>query len=302
MNLVQVLINGLITSAELAIIAIGLTMTFSVLRFANFAHTETAVVGAYLALLFNVTFGWSLPLSMAAAVVLTGLAGIGFYVAIFRVFRDKGDVAPMIASLGVAIAIRHIIQAIWGPQILSYDYEVEPGLNFLGGFVTRPQLGILITVPLAMIGFHLLLQYTQLGKAMRATAANPELAHASGIDTDRIIRLVWFIGSGFAALGGSLLAWDTQLDPQLGFVIVVPVFACVLIGGVGSVYGALLGALIVGIGQNVLVSLDFAELARRFVPVAADWSIPVSYKPAVVYVAVIMLLLLRPSGLMRMEA
>ena len=302
MNLVQVLINGLITSAELAIIAIGLTMTFSVLRFANFAHTETAVVGAYLALLFNVTFGWSLTLSMAAAVVLTGFAGIGLYVAIFRVFRDKGDVAPMIASLGVAIAIRHIIQAIWGPQILSYDYEVEPGLNFFGGFVTPPQLGILITVPLAMIGFHLLLQYTQLGKAMRATAANPELAQASGIDTDRIIRLVWFIGSGFAALGGSLLAWDTQLDPQLGFVIVVPVFACVLIGGVGSVYGAILGALIVGIGQNVLVSFDFAELARRFVPVAADWSIPVSYKPAVVYVAVILLLLLRPRGLMRMEA
>ena len=195
----------------------------------------------------------------------------------------------MIASLGVAIAIRHLIQAIWGPQILSYDYEVVPGINLLGGFVTRPQLGILITVPLAMIGFHLLLQYTQLGKAMRATAANPELAQASGIDTDRIIRLVWFIGSGFAALGGALLAWDTQLDPQLGFDIVIPVFACVLIGGVGSVYGAILGALIVGIGQNVLVSFDFAELARRFMPVAADWSIPVSYKPAVVYVAVILL-------------
>src|ERR1700736_2370836 len=164
MNLVQVLINGLITSAELAIIAIGLTMTFSVLRFANFAHTETAVVGAYLALLFNVSFGWSLALSMAAAVVLTGLAGIGLYLGVFRIFRDKGDVAPMIASLGIAIAIRNLIQAIWGPQILRYDYEIEPGLNVFGGFVTRPQLGILVTVPLAMVAFHALLQYTQLGK------------------------------------------------------------------------------------------------------------------------------------------
>jgi branched-chain amino acid transport system permease protein len=302
MNLVQVLINGLITSAELAIIAIGLTMTFSVLRFANFAHTETAVVGAYLAFLFNVTFGWNLALSMAAAVVLTGIVGIGIYIGIFRIFRGKGDVAPMIASLGIAIAIRHLIQAIWGPQILSYDYEVEPGLNFFGGFITRPQLGILVTVPIAMVGFHVLLQYTRLGKAMRATAANPELAQASGIDADRIIRFVWFIGSGFAGLGGALLAWDTQLDPQLGFVIVIPVFACVLIGGVGSVYGAIFGALIVGIGQNLLVSLDIAELASRFVPVTTDWSLPVAYKPAVVYVAVILLLLLRPSGLMRKEA
>jgi len=302
MNLVQVLINGLITSAELAIIAIGLTMTFSVLRFANFAHTETAVVGAYLALLFNVSFGWSLALSMAAAVVLTGLAGIGLYLGVFRIFRDKGDVAPMIASLGIAIAIRNLIQAIWGPQILRYDYEIEPGLNVFGGFVTRPQLGILVTVPLAMVAFHALLQYTQLGKAMRATAANPELAQASGIDTGRIIRLVWFIGSAFAALGGALLAWDTQLDPQLGFVIVIPVFACVLIGGVGSIYGAIFGALIVGIGQNLLVSLDFGELAAQFAPVTRDWSVPAAYKPAVVYVAVILLLLLRPSGLMRKEA
>jgi branched-chain amino acid transport system permease protein len=302
MNLVQVLINGLITAGELGIIAIGLTMTFAVLRFANFAHTETAVIGAYLTLLFNVTFSWNLALSMTAAVLLTGLVGIGLYLGVFRIFRDKGDVAPMIASLGIAIAIRHLIQAIWGPQILSYDYEIEPGLNLFGGFITRPQLGILVTVPLAMVAFHVLLHYTQLGKAMRATAANPELAQASGIDTDRIIRLVWFIGSGFAALGGALLAWDTQLDPQLGFVIVIPVFACVLIGGVGSIYGAIFGALIVGIGQNLIVSLDFSELAAQLAPVTGDWSLPVAYKPAVVYVAVILLLLLRPSGLMRREA
>jgi branched-subunit amino acid ABC-type transport system permease component len=302
MNLVQVLINGLITSSELAIIAIGLTMTFSVLRFANFAHTETAVVGAYLALLFNVTLGLNLALSMALAVLLTGLLGVALYLAVFRSFRNKGDVAPMIASLGIAIAIRHLIQSIWGPQILQYDYQIEPGIRLLGGFITRPQLGILVTVPLAMIAFHGLLQYTAIGKAMRATATNPELAQASGIDTDRIIRLVWFIGSAFAALGGALLAWDTQLDPQLGFVIVIPVFACVLIGGVGSIYGAILGALVVGIGQNVIVSLDFSDLAQRLGAAAGDWSVPVAYKPAVIYVAVILLLLLRPSGLMRREA
>jgi branched-subunit amino acid ABC-type transport system permease component len=147
-----------------------------------------------------------------------------------------------------------------------------------------------------------MLQYTPLGKAMRATAANPELAQASGIDTDRVIRFVWFIGSAFAALGGGLLAWDTQLDPQLGFVIVIPVFACVLIGGVGSIYGAILGALVVGIGQNFIISLDFNWLAERLGAGAGDWSVPSAYKPTVVYVAVILLLLLRPTGLTRREA
>jgi len=302
MNLVQVLINGLITSGELGIIAIGLTMTFSVLRFANFAHTETAVVGAYLALVFNVTLGLNLALSIALAALITGGLGVGLYLGVFRVFRDKGDVAPMIASLGIAIAIRNLIQAIWGPQILSYDYEIVPGINLFGGFITWPQLGILVTVPVAMLAFHAMLQYTPLGKAMRATAANPELAQASGIDTDRIIRFVWFIGSAFAGLGGSLLAWDTQLDPQLGFVIVIPVFACVLIGGVGSIYGAILGALVVGIGQNVIIALDFSGIAQRLGLPTGDWSVPSAYKPTVVYIAVILLLLLRPTGLMRREA
>jgi len=277
-------------------------MTFSVLRFANFAHTETAVVGAYLALLFNVTLGLNLALSIAIAAVITGFLGVGLYLGVFRVFRDKGDVAPMIASLGIAIAIRNLIQAIWGPQILSYDYEIVPGINLFGGFITWPQLGILVTVPVAMLAFHAMLQYTPLGKAMRATAANPELAQASGIDTDRIIRFVWFIGSAFAGLGGALLAWDTQLDPQLGFVIVIPVFACVLIGGVGSIYGAILGALVVGIGQNVIIALDFSGMAQRLGLPAGDWSVPSAYKPTIVYIAVILLLLLRPTGMMKREA
>jgi branched-subunit amino acid ABC-type transport system permease component len=302
MNPIQVLVNGMISAGELGIVAIGLTMTFSVLRFANFAHTETAVVGAYLTFLCNVSLGWNLALSMTVAMAATGCVGVLIYAGFFRLLRNKGDVAPMIASLGIAIAIRNVIQAIWGPEIIRYDYEIKPGARFLGAFITTPQIGILITVPAAMLLFHAMLQYTSIGKAMRATAADAELAQASGIDTDRIIRLVWFIGSAFAGLGGALLAWDTQLDPQLGFVIVIPVFCCVLIGGVGSIYGAIFGALIVGLGQNVIVSLDFSDLAEWLGLASGDWSLPTAYKPAVVYVAVIMILLLRPRGLTSREA
>ena len=149
----------------------------------------------------------------------------------------------MIASLGLAIAIRYSVQAIFGPRFLRYDFAIAPGMKLAGAFVTRQQLWILAIVSGAVLAFHLLLQYTTLGKAMRATATNRELAQASGVDTERVIAWVWFIGTGFAALGGALIAWDTQLVPELGFNLVIPAFCVVLIGGVGSVYGAILGAL-----------------------------------------------------------
>jgi branched-subunit amino acid ABC-type transport system permease component len=298
MNWAQIVINGLITASELGIIAIGLTMTFSVLRFANFAHTETAVIGAYLTFTFNVGLHWNLLAAMLVAAALVGLIGIAIDRGIFRFMRDAGDVAPMIASLGLAIVIRHGVQAIFGPQILRYDYEVRPGLRVLGGFVTAPQIGIFVIAAIAMLIFHVLLQYSRIGKAMRATSSNRDLAKACGIDTEKITLVVWFIGSGFAGLGGALVAWDTQLDPYLGFVYVIPVFSVVLIGGVGSVYGAIAAALLVAFAQSFIIAFDLHSLISS----APELRFPIAYKTAVIYGAVVLLLLLRPSGLARKEA
>jgi branched-subunit amino acid ABC-type transport system permease component len=298
MNWAQIIINGVITASELGIIAVGLTMTFSVLRFANFAHTETAVVGAYLTFTFNVGLHWNLLASMVVAAGFVGLIGIAIDRCIFRVMRDAGDVTPMIASLGLAIVIRHTIQAIFGPQILRYDYEVKPGLRVLGGFITAPQIGVFAIAAVAMLIFHVLLQYTRIGKAMRATSTNRDLAKACGIDTEKVTLVVWFIGSGFAGLGGALVAWDTQLDPYLGFVYVIPVFSVVLIGGVGSVYGAIAAALLVAMAQSFIVAFDLSSL----IPGAPALRFPVAYKAAVIYGAVVLLLMLRPSGLARKEA
>jgi branched-subunit amino acid ABC-type transport system permease component len=298
MNWAQIVINGLITASELGIIAIGLTMTFSILRFGNFAHTEVAVLGAYFAFTLNVGLHWNLVAAMLMAAAIVGLVGIAIDRGIFRVMRNAGEVTPMIASLGVALAIRHTVQAIWGPQTLRYDYEVRPGLRLLGGFVTAPQIGIFIIAAIAMLAFHLLLQYTRIGKAMRATATNRDLAKACGIDTEKVTMTVWFIGSAFAGLGGALLAWDTQLDPYLGFAYVIPVFSIVLIGGVGSVYGAIAAALLVALVQSFIIGFDLSAI----VPGAPSLRFPVAYKTAVVYGAVVLVLLLKPTGLARKEA
>jgi len=298
MNWAQIVINGLIAASELGIIAIGLTMTFSLLRFANFAHTETAVLGAYFTFTLNTVLHWNLIAAMIVAAGLVGVVCIMIDRGIFRVMRNAGDVTPMIASLGLAIAIRHSVQAIWGPQILRYDYEVRPGLRLLGGFVTAPQIGVLVIAVIAMLAFHVLLQYSRIGKAMRATATNRDLAKACGIATEKVTLVVWFIGSAFAGLGGALVAWDTQLDPYLGFVYVIPVFSIVLIGGVGSVYGAIAAALLVGLVQSFIVAFDLPAL----IPGAPALRFPVAYKAAVIYGAVVLVLLLRPSGLARKEA
>jgi branched-subunit amino acid ABC-type transport system permease component len=303
MNFAQVLVNSLITTSELAIIAIGLTLTLALLRFANFAHVETAVAGAYLAWVLNVALGLNFALSLLIAVLAMGLFGIIVDRAVFRIFRNADDVAPMIASLGLAIAMRYSVQAIFGPRFLRYDFAVAPGMRFLGAFVTRQQLWILAIVAVAIIAFHLLLQYTTIGKAMRATATNRELAQASGVDTERVIAWVWFLGAGFAALGGGLVAWDTQLVPDIGFNLVIPVFCVVLIGGVGSVYGVLSAALLVGFAVNFGIAIDIAPLLRWLfgADLAGALRIPADYKPAIVYAAVILVLLLRPTGLSRRE-
>ncbi len=195
------------------------------------------------------------------------------------------------------------MQAIWGPQFLRYRYGVRPGLSLLGAHITAPQLGIILVTTVALFAFHALLKFTALGKAMRATATNPELAQACSIDVNTVIRAVWFIGTAFAALGGMFIAWDTQLDPYFGFNLIIPVFCVVLIGGVGSFYGAIAGALIIGLAENVAVDLNLAPLLAPLglAGTGDDISLSSSYKPAVAYILVVLLLLLRPSGIAQRE-
>jgi branched-subunit amino acid ABC-type transport system permease component len=303
MNVAQVVVNSLITASELGLIAIGLTLTFSLLKFGNFAHVETAVAGAYVAWVMNVGLGWNFGLSLAIATIVMGVAGVLIDRSIFRVFRASSDTPPMIASLGLAIAIRYSIQAIFGPHFLRYDFGIAPGMKIAGAFITRQQIWILAIVACAMFAFHLLLQYSSIGKAMRATSTNPELAQASGVNTERVIAWVWFLGTAFAGLGGALVAWDTQLVPDLGFNLVIPAFCVVLIGGVGSIYGALLGALVVGFTVNVGVAMNFAPLINWIggSELVGTFRLPPDYKPAIIYAAVVLVLMLRPSGLIRRE-
>jgi len=296
----QLVLNSLITSAELAIVGLGLTMCFDILKFANFAHTELAVMGAYLGFLFNVQLNWSLPLSFLLAAVLTGLFGMLTDRVVFKRMREIGDVIPMITSLGLSIAMRNGVRAIWGSDIRVYNVELSAGTRLLGAYITPSQIWLLSIVFVAMIGFHLLLKRTKLGKAMRATSDNRALAEASSIDTEKVVLFVWFIGAAFAGLGGCMIGWDTQLDPMMGFMIVIPVFCAVLLGGIGNVYGVMLGALILGFVQNFGIFFDFGGIINLggALQIVDRLMIPVDYKPAIPFVILVIILLFRPSGIM----
>jgi len=296
----QLIVNSLITSAELAMIGLGLTICFDILKFANFAHTELAVLGAYLVFLFNVQLNWNICISIIMASFLTGVFAILTDRLFFKRMRDYGDVTPMIASLGLSIAMRNTVRALWGSDVRVYNSKLSDGISFLGARITPTQIWIFVIVLVAMISFHLLLKRTKLGKAMRATSDNRIVAENCSIDTDKIILWVWFIGGSFAGIGGAMIGWDTQIDPMMGFTIVIPVFCVVLVGGIGNVYGVILGALILGFVQNFLIFFDFGTIINlgdifNFVD---KLYIPANYKPAIPFAILVIILIFRPMGIL----
>lgn len=297
--MLQVLIDSLIRAAELSFLAVGLTMVYSVLRFANFAHVEFATVGAYLALAFSSTFGAPFILAAFAAILLVGVLGVSIDKVIFSRLDGASPIMLMIASFALGIALRELVRAIWGPSPFFYSLGVLAPWQFLGLRITPTQAGVIVAAVVAMLAFHLLLTRTTLGVAMRATADNPALAQASGIPTERVIRAVWFIGSGFAALGGILVGLNTQVKPDMGFGLIIEVFSAAIVGGIGSPYGAILGALLVGFAENVGLAINWAPVFEALgFETNGFVFIPTSYKAAVAFTLLILTLLIRPQGIL----
>jgi len=295
----QIVFDSLLRSAELGLLAVGLTMVYSVLRFPNFSHVEFAPLGAYLTLAGASVAGLPLAVAAAIAVALTGLAGVAADRVVFAKLRDRSPIMLMIAAFALGIAMREAMRAIWGPDPKSFPVPLQSPVDLLGASVTPIQIVIIAAAAACMLLFHGLLTYTKLGIAMRAAADNANLAQASGIFTERVIRAVWFIGSAFAGLGGVLIGLNTQIYPMMGFGIIIPVFCAAILGGIGSPYGAMLGALVLGFAENVGLSINFAPLIEAFGGETGGYAfVPTGYKPAIAFVFLILVLLLRPQGIM----
>ncbi len=283
----QLIINSAVTGSIYVLIAIGLTMIYRVLKFANFAHAEIVTFGAYMAYMLNASLGVNLFYGLVFAFFMTGMLGIATDRLVFRKLRNKGSdvISMMIASIGIGLVVRQSIQEAWGPQIRWYELETHT-YELLGGTITGMQAYIILSSTILIFLLHFLFTNTKLGKAMRGVSDNPQLAMASGIDTEKILLWVWFIGAGLAGVGGVFRGADTRLVPLLGWEVLLPAFAVVILGGIGSFYGAILAAYILGFAENFGVAL------------LSGLSISTGYRPAIAFIILILVLILRPTGIM----
>ncbi len=301
--MLQILADGLIIGSVIALGAIGLSLTMQILRFSNFAHGELLAWGAYLALvgsaaLAQVTALMGAPLApfsfgpgLLVALLLSavGTAGIALLLdaLLFRRLRQQGSITLVIASFGAALALRNLLQYWQGGVPQYYGENLQIALNIVprrvaGGLRATPdQLLVLVLAVVLVAALHLFLKRSTLGRAMRATACNPALARVSGIDPERVLRATWALGAALAAVAGVMAGLTVQLRPTMGVEMLLPLFAAVVLGGVGSVWGAVLGGLIVGLAESASVTL-----------VGAEW------RAAAAFVVLIAILVIRPTGLM----
>ncbi len=277
----------------------GLTLVYGVLGIADFAHGDKMGWGMFLAFFIvsseganlgfaggrfgDLSFGWGLVLGLVVAML--GVAAISVLLErlIYRRLRFTGGsfFVLAIASLGTSIMLRAVIQLIWGPSNFRFTPGIFPAIEIFGGIRVKPdQFFIVGMTILAAVLLYWLLYRTRFGKAMRATADNPGLAEASGIDTNRIRIGAWIIGGVLAALAGVMLGLQAEVRFDAGFRLLLPLFAAVVLGGIGNPWGALIGGLSVGIAQEV----------------STQW-INTGLKPGIPFVIVIIVLLLRPRGL-----
>lgn len=275
---------GLVTASILALAAMGLTLQFGVTNFVNFAYGDFLTLGAYLSWVANVKLHANIWLALAlgalASGVLAALIGRFLLGPFARRFRNLFYV--MIVTFGLSLILLNLIQAIWGANYLQYGVKVESPLH-LGPFLLSTDQLIIVAIGVgAMLAVHLLLTRTKLGKAMRAMSDDPSLAMVSGINTRAITTFTWFLTGLLAGLAGTVLGLNiSSITPAMGETFLFVIFAAVILGGIGRPYGAMLGALVIGLATEISAIV-----------------INAAYKLDVAFVLLVIVLLIRPQGLL----
>lgn len=289
--MMQFIVDALLRAGDLMLVTLGLSTVYAMVRFPNLAQTEYATIGAFLGLLF-VNFGLPLWLGVAAAALMTGVLAVLMHRFAFARLLRSSPVIAMIGSLAVAMIIRSAIQAVAGTRSERFNLPIEVPHQVMGAVVTTTQLTILGVTTIIVVGFLLLLFRTNLGRSMRAVAAQPELARACGISSERVVDIIGFLGGAFAAVGGALLAVGSQVHFNLGQDLLLPVFAAAIVGGLGSPIGAIFGVLLLALVETLVTNLNFGFLTG-----ASFLYVPLAYGPAAGFCLLVISLIFRPRGL-----
>jgi branched-chain amino acid transport system permease protein/neutral amino acid transport system permease protein len=294
----ELIVYGIVLGSIIALGSVGLTLIWGITDLFNCAHGDQITVGAYIALPFASLFSWigflqakvgpfSFNWGLLLAFIPAILLSIGLAVLIdrwvYKPLRRSGAhfIASFIASIGVAWGLRGLIYIIWGADFRFYTKGLRPMLFLPLGIKLRlDEIFIVVVAWAAVAAVYLFLSKAKMGKALRALADNRGLATVAGINTERMIVWVWGIAATLIAIAGILYGIETQLRPEMGWIFLLPLFAAIILGGKGSITGALAGGLVLGIAQQV----------------STAWLLP-TYKPAVAFIIMILVLLFRPKGI-----
>lgn len=279
---IQVIINILVGSAAIMLVAFSFAVIYQTVRFFHFAHGAVFTAGAYLTFLFKVWFGLPLLLSMFVAIGLSAILGCLIEISIYRPLRrkDTSSLILLLASLGIYVVLQNIASMVFGDDIKTIrSGMVEEGINMLGARITPIQITIIAVSLLLLLSCFLFLKYTKIGRAMRAIASDAELASVSGINSDRVILSAFALGSALAGIAGILVALDVDMTPTMGMNALMMGVVAVIIGGVGSIPGIALGSLLLGMAQHLGV-----------------WFISSQWQDAIAFAILLIFLLFRPQG------
>jgi branched-chain amino acid transport system permease protein len=295
----QAIVEGVIAGSTIGLGAIGLTLTYSILRFANFTHGDFLAWGAYFTLsivgflggmlaglgapLKPFSFGLALPLSVLGGMVLTVLLALALDRVLFGRLRARGaeTIIIVMASFGASMALRSLLEFIYTarPEYYTKALQIAQPIGF-GMRATPDQLFVIGLTAVLVAGLHLMVTRSATGRAMRAVAENPALAGIYGIDVGQVIRVTWVIGAALACVAGVMAGLLVQIRPYMGFDLLLPLFAAAILGGIGSIPGAMLGGLIIGLSEAFAVQI-----------IGAEW------RAAVSFIILVLVLLLRPQGI-----
>ena len=280
-EIAQLVLNGLMAGTILAVPAIGFTAIYAVLRFPNFAIASHLTIGAFAGWLANVSLGLPAALAVGVAFAAAGVAGVVSDEVILKPLRPAGALTTAIAAVALTLVLENVIRFVFGNDLRGYALPIRRDWQVAGLRIAPQQVQNFGMAVVAMAAVFLFLAFTRTGKAMRAVADNPTLASVKGIDTDRVARLTTFMAMGLAGVGGMLVGLDTSIDPLTGFRVILSVFAAAVVGGLGSIPGAVVGALTIGIGEE----LSLLVLAP-------------AYRTVVGFAAILFVLTLRPRGIL----
>jgi branched-chain amino acid transport system permease protein len=296
----QQIVNGLVLGSMYALIALGYTMVYGVLNLINFAHGEVLMIGAMAGLTILKMVNSAAPglpgvvqllIAIAGAIPVCVLVNILIERIAYRRLRNAPRLAPLITAIGVSILLQTIAMMIWGRNPLPFP-QVMPSesLNLMGALITPTQVMLLVLAAVCMIALVLLVEKTKMGRAMRATAENPRIAGLMGVDANRVIVFTFAIGATLAAVAGVM--WGANYSSAqfaMGFVPGLKAFSAAVLGGIGNIYGAMLGGILLGLIES---------LGAGYIGDLTGGFLGSNYQDIFAFIVLIIVLTLRPSGLM----